>query len=392
MLTIFDVEPLDHQIVASSESQVILAEPSILRLLGYIIEFKFKKEPSVRTLKYTLVSAAVAFALTGCGSDSADTTTSTPITLSVSDAPIDNVSEVVVTYSKVAFLPEGEGEPQIFDVYKTDDAGNFVDEEGNPLAEGEDPIPLSVNLLDFQGSNAQALVDGQVIPTGNYQLCVFANDGSHLDYPSYVIEQATGNQVPLTVKGNGKCPQGVGEETDTGVLFFNDTFAVNTANNDYVVEFDLRRGLKEATGQDEGYTIQRTSVSLINTVTTGDIIGDVALNETYIQCESDNAGLASEFAHAVYLYEGNIEQTEMGTLAASEKQPPVATANVILSEDKTSATYEFGFVEPGTYSVGYTCTANVDSEDGAVEGESFSIYSASANLTVVAGSKTDANL
>ncbi|ANQ18360.1 hypothetical protein BA891_14735 [Vibrio natriegens] len=35
LLTIFDLEPLDHQIVALSVSQVILAELSILRLLGY---------------------------------------------------------------------------------------------------------------------------------------------------------------------------------------------------------------------------------------------------------------------------------------------------------------------------------------------------------------------
>ncbi|APP03962.1 hypothetical protein BG259_00720 [Vibrio harveyi] len=34
-LTIFDLEPLDLQIVASPSNQVILAEPSISRLLGY---------------------------------------------------------------------------------------------------------------------------------------------------------------------------------------------------------------------------------------------------------------------------------------------------------------------------------------------------------------------
>ena len=41
-------------------------------------------------------------------------------------------------------------------------------------------------------------------------------------------------------------------------------------------EFDLRRGLKDGTGQNEGYSIQRTSATLINTVTTGEIQGDVA--------------------------------------------------------------------------------------------------------------------
>ncbi|CAH1599300.1 conserved hypothetical protein [Vibrio jasicida] len=34
-LTIFYLEPLDLQIVASPSNQVILAEPSTLRLLGY---------------------------------------------------------------------------------------------------------------------------------------------------------------------------------------------------------------------------------------------------------------------------------------------------------------------------------------------------------------------
>ncbi len=346
----------------------------------------------MHALKYSLTFAAVAFALTGCGGDSADTTTSTPITLSVSDAPIDGVSEVVVTYSKVAFLPQGEGEPLIFDVYKTDDEGNFVDEEGDLLGEGRDPIPLSVNLLDFQGSDSQALVEGQVIPAGNYKLCLFANDGSHPEYPSYVKDVDNESQFPLTVKGNGKCPQSVGEEADSGVLFFNDTFTVNAENNDYVVEFDLRRGLKKSTEQE--YTIQSTSVSLINTVTTGDIIGDVALYDTYIQCESDNAKLTSKFSHSVYLYEGNIEQTEMGSLATIDKQPPIAAANVNLADDGvTAATYEFGFVEPGTYSVGYTCTANLDSaEENFVVDENFSIYSSLSDLTVVAGSKTDANL
>ncbi len=35
LLTIFDLERLDLQIVAASVRQCILAEPSILRLLGY---------------------------------------------------------------------------------------------------------------------------------------------------------------------------------------------------------------------------------------------------------------------------------------------------------------------------------------------------------------------
>ncbi|CCN34104.1 conserved hypothetical protein [Vibrio nigripulchritudo SO65] len=36
MLSIFDLEPLDSQIDALSDSQAILAEPSILRWLEYV--------------------------------------------------------------------------------------------------------------------------------------------------------------------------------------------------------------------------------------------------------------------------------------------------------------------------------------------------------------------
>ncbi len=43
--------------------------------------------------------------------------------------------------------------------YKTDEEGNYVDENGNLIPDGEDPLPLSVNLLNYQGSDVQELVE-----------------------------------------------------------------------------------------------------------------------------------------------------------------------------------------------------------------------------------------
>lgn len=344
----------------------------------------------MKTVKFSLIGAAVALALVGCGSDSDSSSSSTtPVTLSVSDAPVDDLTEAVVTYSKVAFLPLGDGEPQVFDVYKTDGNGNYVDENGAPLAEGEDPLPLSVNLLDFQGGDALELVEDQVIPTGEYKLCVFANDGDHPTYPSYVVDRANGNKLPLTVKGDGACPQGVGKEDNTGVLFFNNAFTVNSDNNDYVVEFDLRRGLKEVTGENS-YSLQRTSVSLVNTVTTGEIEGDVT-TAFRGSCETDSAS-TNEHVHAVYLYQGNVAQEAMGPFAGlPDLQVPVAAANVNTEDNGLTYEYEFGFLEPGTYSIGYTCTANDDSVDGIVVDGEFKIYKANSGLTVTAGGETTAN-
>ncbi|TON28231.1 hypothetical protein CGH60_08990 [Vibrio parahaemolyticus] len=373
---------------------LVFKSPRLLRkILSFSTTFNrlpTKKVTPMNTIKFSLVGAAVVVALFGCNSDSNTITKTTPVTLSVSDAPIDDVSEVVITYSKVAFLPLDGGSPQIFEVYKTDEEGNYVDENGDPIPDGEDPLPLSVNLLNYQGSDVQELVEDEVIPSGNYKLCVFANDGDHPDYPSYVIDEATGNQIPLTVKGDGACPQGVGKEPNSGVLFFNNTFAVNPDNNEFVVEFDLRRGLKDGTGQNEGYSIQRTSVTLINTVTTGEIQGDVAA-QTYADCEIDTSS-ANDYAHAVYLYKGSVAKEDMGPFAGEDgKTTPIAAANVVPDMEQVNYEYEFGFVEPGTYSVGYTCTANNDSEEGIVAGETFSIYQATSGLTVSAGADTDAN-
>jgi hypothetical protein len=339
----------------------------------------------MKLTKLGLLSTSIALILSGCNSDDSSSAT-TPVTLSVSDAPVDEVSKVVVTYSKVAFLPLGSDKPILFDVYKTDDEGNPVDENGNPLPDGEDPIPLSVNLLDFQGSDAQELIENQNIPTGDYKLCLFANDGDHPTYPSYVEAVGTGNH-PLTVKGEGKCPQGVGSIDNAGVLYFNDTFTVNSDNNDYVVEFDLRRGLKDPKNGSNAYTIQRTSVSLVNTTEAGEIGGNVA-DSTMGTCE--NSTSSSAYRHAVYLYEGNVTQAEMDSFAGdSGTVAPITAANVTLDDDGVANEYEFGFVKPGTYSVGYTCTANNDSEEGLTG--NFVIHAANSALTVTAGSETTVN-
>ncbi|MEZ8777064.1 DUF4382 domain-containing protein [Vibrio splendidus] len=334
----------------------------------------------MKYLKETALASLVLAGLVGCGGDSGSSSSTTPITFSVSDAPIDDVKDVTVTFSKVALLPQGGGSPLIYDVYKTDENGDYVDENGDPLPDGEDPIPLSVNLLDYQGSEALPLIENEVIPVGSYKLCVFANDGDHPTDPSYVIENDDMTRE-LTVKGEGACPQGVGKEDNAGVLYFNDSFNVNQQSNDFVVEFDLRRGLKNSSTFPD-YTIQRTSVSLINTVETGNIEGTVALS-TYNTC----SGGDNTFVQSVYLYEGNVEQADMAPIGGNDEVKPITSASVAMNQAQTNYEFSLGFIDPGTYSLGYTCTAQHDSdEDNAAPlAAGFAIYEAQNGVRVTVG-------
>ncbi|MEZ8034756.1 DUF4382 domain-containing protein [Vibrio crassostreae] len=335
----------------------------------------------MKYLKETALSSLVLAGLVGCGGDSGSSSSTTPITLSVSDAPIDEVKDVTVTFSKVALLPQEGGSPLIYDVYKTDENGDYVDENGDPLPDGEDPIPLSVNLLDYQGSEALPLIENEVIPVGSYKLCVFANDGDHPTDPSYVIENDDMTRE-LTVKGEGACPQGVGKEDNAGVLYFNDSFNVNQQSNDFVVEFDLRRGLKNSSSLPD-YTIQRTSVSLINTVETGNIEGTVA-STTFEACNPTND---NTYVQSVYLYEGNVDKDDMTPIGGSEEVKPVTSASVAMNEAQSNYEFSLGFIDPGTYSLGYTCTAQYDSDEDNADpvADGFEIYDVQNSVQVVVG-------
>ncbi|MBY7729605.1 DUF4382 domain-containing protein [Vibrio splendidus] len=334
----------------------------------------------MKYLKETVLASLVLAGLVGCGGDSGSSSSTTPITLSVSDAPIDDVKDVTVTFSKVALLPQQGGSPLIYDVYKTDENGDYVDVNGDPLPDGADPIPLSVNLLDYQGSDALPLIENEVIPVGSYKLCVFANDGDHPTDPSYVVENDDTTRE-LTVKGEGACPQGVGKEDNAGVLYFNNSFNVNQQSNDFVVEFDLRRGLKNSSTFPD-YTIQRTSVSLINTVETGNIEGTVALS-TYDTCNGGD----NTFAQSVYLYEGNVDKPDMAPIGGSDEVKPITSASVAMNQAQTNYEFSLGFIDPGTYSLGYTCTAQHDSDEDNADpvADGFEIFDVQNSVQVVVG-------
>ncbi|MGR5556403.1 DUF4382 domain-containing protein [Vibrio fortis] len=324
-----------------------------------------------------VVATTAVLGLAGCGGGSDSSSSTTPVTFSVSDAPVDEVQDVVVTFDKVALLPQNGSEPLVYDVYLMDDEGNPIDENGDPILEGDEPLPLSVNLLDYQGSDSLALISGEVVPVGSYQLCVFARDGDHAEYPSYVTEQDS-TVRELTVKGEGACPQGVGKEPNTGVLFFNNAFNVNQQTNDFTIEFDLRRGLKNTSAY-PNYTIQRTSISLINNVETGHIEGEV-LAVTNDACQNGESGV-----QAVYLYEGDVAQDDMAPVGGGDEVKPVTTALVQDVENSSDFSFSLGFLDPGMYTLGYTCNAQLDTGDVTLPvPDEFSIYSVQSGVLVTA--------
>ena len=132
----------------------------------------------------------------------------TNFTLNVSDAPVDNASEVVVYFSEVELV--GDGEPVVIDV--TDPSGS----------------PRMFDLLELQGEKFANLVDEVEIPSGEYsQLRLVIDEDSFV-----VMDDGT---YPLEVPSQKLKLDGFEAQPETSQIF--------------TVEFDLRKSLVNPQGQ-----------------------------------------------------------------------------------------------------------------------------------------------
>jgi hypothetical protein len=336
---------------------------------------KRKRDSVMNTFSKTLLASAVILGLTACGGSSSESApATTKVDIGISDAAIDEVSQVVVHYTKIALLPQTEGqEPIILDF------------------EGEVQV---VNLLDFQGSKKFLLLDDQEVLVGDYKACLFVQDGNTANpsLSSHVVLADTTTLQALNVQGDGACPQGVGKEVGTGVLFFNNAFTIDAENNNYVIEFDLR-GLKEDPKNAGDYIIKRTWVDIINTNTTGNLAGSISA-DAFLDCEVTSPNTQDNgFAHSVYLYPGATTEGGIGDVDGSLAGTVAPISTSLLTEDVTGVetvyTYEFGFLAPGDYRVAYTCMANDDASDSeepeVPSADTFTFYSNSAVAAVVKG-------
>ena len=308
--------------------------------------------------KSTLVSSAVLFALAGCGSSSDDNGTTPPqssdkstFSLGVSDAPVSGLKAVNVVFDSITIKTQGDEEFS-FETRSETDASQ----------------PQMVNLLDYTGDDVFELLDDQEVPAGEYSWIraqVINGDTNNLSFTSHVVYEDD-SIAPLVVKRKGN--DGVGEIQLDG-------FTLNQTDNDFVLEFDLKKSLVDPQNNEEIFLKPR-GVRLQNLSESQEIEGTVS-QALINNCETDNIATAaadSTFGHAVYLYSSDA-QIPKDIYEIDEQTPedaPLATANVVFDQDDNQYEFELAFITPGDYQLGYTCTAHID--DAELEDTDFTVY------------------
>ena len=270
-----------------------------------------------RQLGFYGLLAATALGLAACGGGS--TADMGQMKLAVADAPVDGAQAVVVKFTGVELTGNG----------------------GNPVTITF-PQPKTIDLLTQSGTASAVLFD-QPIPAGKYgqiRLIVVADGDPSNSYMTLSDGTMHGLQVPSGF--------------ETGLKLVSGFTVPSGGVVDYTIDFDLRKAITCPTGQAPVCTLKPTE-KLVDNTTVGNIQGVV-----------DNTLVPNGCIPGVYLYSGTVTAPEdMDSTAASSDTNQPQASKVPVANSQPPYYYQFTFLPPGTYTVAFTCQADLDNPDQA---------------------------
>jgi hypothetical protein len=275
------------------------------------------------SLKRALVLGASALLLSACIGDGGSGGGTGQLSLSVTDAPVDEADAVVVTFTGVTLKPES-GEAVEFDFEE----------------------PRQIDLLALTGSDSELLLDAETVPAGRYEWIRLKVLSSRTSADHTYIE-IDGAPRPLWV------PSG----DQTGLKLVSGFTVPVNAHADFTVDFDLRKAVNkpDSAAFRDTYFL-RPALRLVDNTATGALAGSI-----HPQVIADAQGEREACFPAVYVYDGNVtEPTDVG--GPEDREPVTSTVVSIETEGEQAGygSYEVGFLTAGHYLPVFTCDADLD--------------------------------
>ncbi len=276
-------------------------------------------------LKLLTLSILSSLAMVGCGgpaSEDASGRSGVPsgaLTLSITDAAVDNAEEVSVQFSAIELKPaDGSSITYTFDT------------------------PLNINLLSLQGSLSEDFFNSIVIPSGVYNWVRLAVNASGTS-DSYIKFINDNNIYGLTI------PSG----SQSGLKISDGFIVAAGSETAMTIDFDLRKSIVEVSGEYKLKPVLR----LVNNDDAGSITGSIdATLTTGVDCSDD----LPETGNAVYVFAGaDAVVDDIGGALAE----PITTALMTFNTTTGMYDYEVGFLPQGSYTVAYTCMADQDNPE-----------------------------
>lgn len=287
-------------------------------------------------IKGLCAAALATMVLSGCN-EVVDANLGTgTVSIGIKDAPVDGAQAVVVSFTGIELKPYS-GEPITI---------NFA-------------TPRTIDLLTLQGTTTSLLLDGETVTGGKYNwLRLKVNESA-----SY-LTNSTGRH-DLTI------PSG----SESGLKVVNGFTVPQDGTVALTIDFDLRKSVLEPSQSGGAYKLKPV-LHLVQNDKTGHISGTVPSTTV----NASGCGTA-----AIYLFEGsNITADDLDGINAD----PVDSSLVKLNNSNGNYEYKFGFLNAGSYTVAFTCQANLDNPETDNADVTFS---GTTNVAVTAGGTTTYN-
>jgi hypothetical protein len=267
----------------------------------------------------SLAAAAVISACGGGGSPAAGR-----VDVSLTDMPVDNADQVVISVSGVAFKPAGSA-PELV----------------------EDFTPRSIDLLQYQNGQTAILLQDTPMDAGRYQWLRLIIDTEPNVRDSYIV--IDGQECELNV------PSGA----ETGLKMHRPIDVPAGGSLALTVDFDLHKSIHAPPGQASGACttgyVLRPTLRLVNDADVGAIDGTVSF---------ESGAVPLDCKPNVYLHEGTVTPDDIeDTTAASPDIDPFAVVSVDIPKGSTTGTYRAAFIPAGSYTAAFTCDEDTSADE-----------------------------
>lgn len=285
---------------------------------------------STRILTGVALAGLAACGGGGSGADASGAGNATgTINIAITDAAVDDVTEVWVQFTAVTLKPaSGEAQVYAFDT------------------------PKDYDLLSLQNGVTAELLPDTRVPVGEYEWIRLAVNAEFDNvYDSYVMTD-NGSQLELRV------PSG----SQSGLKLVSGITVTQNRSTNIVLDWDLRKALTDPPGQ-PGLHL-RPALRVTDMASYGTLEGTV--EAALVDDETCTNDLVAGTGNAVYVWAG---VNEMPSDIDGSEADPLVTAAVTAD---TEGVYRFSvpYLSIGEYSVAFTCQA-LDDDPEVADGLAF---------------------
>jgi len=313
----------------------------------------------LKALSHTSIPALLSIGLLACGggggggSIGSGSSTVAPGTVSfaLSDAPVEGLSEVVITIDGMELRRKDDGDcdgdPATGDCVFIND---FTDD-------GEDVDTITVNLLDLQDGDNQIIVEGLELEAGEYdqlRLSIIDEDINS----SWVKETANADVLKELKVPSDELKLGGFTVERGGVQVF-------------VIEFDLRKAMTYNPGPDR-YILKPTGVRVVEAEAAASISGTV---DSILFTGNDTLPCSDKVddteGNVIYLYQGhdldedNLADNFDSTVDVDAPDTAIApyTSQKVVADGNGNYDYGVFYLPAGDYTLAFSCEAENDDPD-----------------------------